>query len=106
MLWDHIDVLREVIREIKARYPFQIDAIVILPDHLHAMWTMPANNADFATCWMLIKAGFSRWIPKGERCSASRQMKGERGIWQRRYWEHFIRDHMDFAHGLHPLQSR
>lgn len=97
LLVDHVDALREVIREVKVRHPFQIDAMVILPDHLHALWTMPEGDADFSMRWMLIKAGFSRQIPKEERRNASRQNKGERGIWQRRYWEHLIRDDRDFA---------
>ncbi|SEP08696.1 transposase [Nitrosovibrio sp. Nv6] len=97
LLVDHVDALHEVIREVRARHPFQIDAMVILPDHLHALWTMTEGDADFSMRWMLIKAGFSRLIPKGEPCNASRQMKGERGIWQRRYWEHLIRDDRDFA---------
>jgi len=97
LLVDHVDVLRKVMREVKGRHPFQIDAMVILPDHLHAMWTMPEGDADFPKRWMLIKAGFSRRISEGEPRSASRQAKGERGIWQRRYWEHFIRDERDFA---------
>ena len=73
-----------------------MDAIVILPDHLHAIWTMPPGDADFATHWRLIKATFSRAIEPGERRSASRSAKGERGLWQRRYWEHTLRDDSDF----------
>ena len=68
----------------------------MLPDHLHAIWTLPPGDADFATQWMLIKSGFSRYITMNERRNASRISKGERGIWQRRYWEHLIRDERDF----------
>jgi putative transposase len=96
-LVENIDLLKETIQQIKVAHPFEIDAIVVLPDHLHAMWTLPADDADFATRWALIKAGFSRRLPKGERISESRKSKGERGIWQRRYWEHLIRDDDDFA---------
>jgi putative transposase len=71
--------------------------MVVLPDHLHTVWTMPEGDADFATRWRLIKTGFSRRLPHGERISDSRAAKGERGIWQRRYWEHTIRDEADFA---------
>jgi putative transposase len=71
--------------------------MIVLPDHLHAVWTLPAGDADFANRWMLIKAGFSRQIVPTERRSPSRAAKGERGIWQRRYWEHLIRDEGDFA---------
>jgi putative transposase len=97
LLTTHIDVLRTAFRETHLRHPFTIDAIVVLPDHLHAVWTLPEGNGDFATRWRLIKSTFSRNIPQGERVSASRAAKGERGIWQRRYWEHTIRDEEDFA---------
>lgn len=87
LLVDHVAVLRAAVKEVKRRHPFHIDAFVVLPDHLHAIWTLPEGDADFAMRWMLIKAGFSRHIAKGERRNASRIGKGERGIWQRRYWE-------------------
>jgi putative transposase len=97
LLTSHIDALRTAFREIRLRHPFTIDAIVVLPDHLHAIWTLPDGDTDFATRWRLIKTTFSRYVPAGERISASRAAKGERGIWQRRYWEHSIRDENDFA---------
>lgn len=97
LLVDHIDVLREVIRGVRARHPFAIDAMVVMPEHLHAVWTLPIDDADFSMRWALIKAGFSRRIPDQENVSASRASKGERGLWQRRFWEHMIRDENDFA---------
>lgn len=103
-LIDHVDILRGVVKKVNNNHPFFIDAFVVLPDHLHAMWTLLPSDADFATRWGLIKAGFSRRIPSGERRSMSRIKKGERGIWQRRYWEHLIRGdgdykrHMDYIH--------
>ena len=97
LLVNHVDTLREVVRIVKAEHPFHIDAMVILPDHLHAVWTLPVGDCDYPTRWMLIKAGFSRRIPAGERRNKSRMTKGERGIWQRRYWEHVIRDERDYA---------
>lgn len=96
LLLDHVDILRSAVKTVKQRHPFHIDAFVVLPDHLHAIWTLSADDADFATRWMLIKAGFSRHIIKSECRNASRISKGERGIWQRRYWEHLIRDDDDF----------
>ena len=69
----------------------------MLPDHLHAVWTLPAGDADFAVRWQLIKASFSRGLLREEPVSASRSRKRERGIWQRRYWEHTLRDEDDFA---------
>jgi REP element-mobilizing transposase RayT len=84
LLTQHIDELRTAFRETRRHHPFTIDAMVVLPDHLHAVWTLPEGDADFATCWRLIKSAFSRSLPTGERISASRAAKGERGIWQRR----------------------
>jgi putative transposase len=96
LLVDHADVLRAVIREVRSRHPFRIDAMVVLPDHLHAIWTLPEKDKDFSIRWMLIKSGFSRRLPTGERRNRSRMAKGERGIWQRRFWEHLIRDEKDY----------
>jgi len=96
LLTDHIDPLREAMRTVRDRHPFHIDAIVVMPDHLHAIWTLPSGDSDYPTRWALIKAGFSRSLPKTERIGASRAGKGERGIWQRRYWEHQIRDETDY----------
>jgi putative transposase len=99
LLVEAVDVLREAVRAVQQRHPFHIDAMVVLPDHLHAIWTLPQDDAAFPVRWALIKATFSRKLPQvaQEHRSASRQSKGERGIWQRRYWEHQIRDDNDFA---------
>ncbi|NJN48008.1 MAG: transposase [Candidatus Competibacteraceae bacterium] len=96
ILIDHINMLRQVFRTVKDRHPFEIDAMVVLPEHLHCIWSLPPGDADYKTRWALIKAGFSRVVPGGERRSVSRLKRGERGIWQRRYWEHVIRDEQDF----------
>ncbi len=96
LLVDPIDLLRQIFRKIKSEHPFEIDAMVVLPEHLHCIWTLPPDDADYKTRWALIKAGFSRVMPAGERRSTSRIERGERGIWQRRYWEHLIRDDQDF----------
>ena len=96
LLIEHIESLRDAFRTVKARHPFAIEAIVVLPDHLHCLWTLPPGDADYKTRWALIKAGFSRCVPPGERRSRSRTNRGERGIWQRRYWEHLIRDDEDY----------
>ncbi len=97
LLTDNIALLRTAFRYTRRRHLFTIDAIVVLPDHLHTIWTMPERDADFAMRWALIKASFSRMLLKGEPVSTSRVRKRERGIWQRRYWEHTIRDEDDFA---------
>jgi putative transposase len=100
VLTDHVDLLRAAFRRVRAQYPFTIEAAVILPDHLHAIWTLPDGDTDFPTRWRLIKSGFSHALPRGERISASHAAKGERGIWQRRYWEHTLRDEDDFVRHL------
>ncbi len=84
-------------RTVQARHPFDTLAIVVLPEHLHAISMLPNDDANFAMRWALIKARFSRKLPKHEAISASRRTKGERGIWRRRYWEHLIRDEQDLA---------
>lgn len=96
LLVQHIDLLRSALATIKQRHPFRIEALVVMPDHLHALWTLPEGDGSYATRWSLIKAGFSRGLPKIERVNESRIKKRERGIWQRRYWEHQIRDDADF----------
>ncbi len=88
--------LREAFRRVRRKHPFRIEAIVILPDHRHSIWQLPAEDSDFPMRWRLIKARFSRAIATGERISASRVRKGERGIWQRRFWEHMIRNAEDY----------
>ena len=104
LLVEHIDELRAAFRNVRRTRPFAIDAVVILPDHLHCIWTLPAGDADFSTRWRLIKAAFARSIPNGERLSTRRERTGERGIWQRRFWEHAIPDdtdrarHVDYIH--------
>ena len=97
LLVDRVEDLRESFRLVQAEYPFHIDAIVILPDHLHCIWTLPEGDTDFSARWRLIKTRFGNCIPAGEHLSARRASKGERGIWQRRFWEHTIRDDADYA---------
>ena len=98
LLVDKVDKLRTAFRTVRTSHPFQIDAVVILPEHLHCIWTLPPGDSDFSTRWSLIKGNFSRAIEKGEYLSDSRQRRGERGVWQRRFWEHLIRDDDDFSH--------
>lgn len=100
----HIAELRTAIHQVKTAHPFTLLAMVVLPEHLHAIWRLPEGDADYPMRWSLIKAGFSRRLAKNEAISASRRDKRERGIWQRRYWEHQIRDeadlvrHVDYIH--------
>ena len=104
LLVDHMDVLRNAFCQVKAAYPFGLDAIVVLPEHLHCIWTLPSGDASYPDRWRRIKAAFSRRLPDRYPRSSSKVLKGERGIWQRRYWEHTLRDeedcqrHMDYIH--------
>ena len=97
LLTDRIDLLRHSIRKVKQAHPFDIVAMVVLPDHLHAVWKMPDGDNDYPLRWSLIKAGFSRALEKTEHISKARRRKRERGIWQRRYWEHQLRCDADLA---------
>jgi len=109
LLTREVVLLRETVRATRARHPFHIDAWVVLPDHMHCLWTLPAGDADFALRWKVIKFAFAKRLSKTETCTAAQQRRGERGIWQRRYWEHLIRDerdyerHFDYIH-LNPLK--
>jgi putative transposase len=104
LLVEQIDLLRETMRSVRARRPFHIDAWVVLPDHIHCLWTLPKGDADFSTRWRLIKTAFAKSLPASEALSPTMIKRGERGVWQRRYWEHTIRDecdyntHMDYIH--------
>ena len=104
LLTRHVDLLRSAVRTVRQARPFTIDAWVVLPNHLHCVWTLPPGDDDFSTRWRLIKTIFARSLPANERRSAARRRYRERGIWQRRFWEHGIRDdagfaaHVDYVH--------
>ncbi len=85
LLVEEVDSLRKAFRSVQAVHAFRVDAVVILPDHLHCIWTLPPGDSDFSTRWGLIKGTFSRSIKRGERVSPSRVKRGERGLWQRRF---------------------
>ena len=97
LLVESIDNLRQAYASASRRLPFTTEAICVLPDHLHAIWTLPPGDSDYAQRWSLIKSGFSRTQPTATARSASKIGKREKGIWQRRFWEHCIRDEEDFA---------
>ena len=109
LLIQHIDILRQVVKSVRDRHPFSIHGWVVLPDHLHCVLELPPDTRDFSTPWRLIKADFSKRIPSSEFRSSVRQRRGERAIWQRRFWEHRIRDdsdyraHMDYVH-INPVK--
>jgi putative transposase len=96
ILVEHIAALRAAFRQTRHERPFAIDAIVILPDHLHAMLTLPEGDADFAGRWRRIKGSFSSRLLRAG-LAIKRHASGELALWQRRYWEHTIRDDADFA---------
>ena len=97
-LINYIDCLRDSVRQIKQSHPFRIDAWVILPDHMHAMWTLPHNDSNYSYRWREIKKHFAKSLPENEFRSSVNHRRGERGIWQRRFWEHTIRDERDYRH--------
>ncbi len=109
LLIRHIHELREAIREVRRPRPFHIDAWVILPEHMHCIWTLPEGDDDYSSRWKAIKIRFAKQIPIMEYRSRVRIRKGERGLWQRRFWEHTIRDerdyaaHMDYVH-INPVK--
>jgi putative transposase len=94
-LTDHIDRLRASFRVCRKERPFDIDAIVILPDHLHTLWTLPQGDADFSGRWRRIKAHFTHGVA-ASGVSIQRRGNGEYALWQRRFWEHTIRNETDF----------
>jgi putative transposase len=96
LLVQHIEHLRQAYRSVGSRLPFETNAICILPDHLHAIWTRPRGDIDFASRWGQIKSGFSRGLAPPQLRSRSQRRRRETGIWQRRFWEHAIRDEADF----------
>jgi putative transposase len=104
LLVRHIDLLREAYKSAQELYPFETLAICVLPDHLHSVWSLPPDDADFPLRWSLIKSKFSRGLPADAERTSSKITKREKGIWQRRYWEHAIRSdedltrHVDYIH--------
>ncbi len=92
--------LRSAIKEVQAVRPFNIDAWVLLPDHLHCIWTLPDGDSDFSKRWGMIKARFTKKVGGllvgGAHPTGSRLKKREGLVWQRRFWEHTIRDERDF----------
>lgn len=95
------NALRAAVTEIRASFPFYIDAWVLLPDHLHCVWTLPDGDENYSLRWALIKRCVSKQCATayqdGRPVSQSRQKRREASLWQRRFWEHRIRDEADFA---------
>jgi len=104
LLIDEITCLREAYRRTTDLYPFETIAICVLPEHIHTIWKLPKNDVDYSKRWRVIKSNFSRNFSVDNKRSNSKFKKREKGIWQRRFWEHLIRDqtdlnrHIDYIH--------
>jgi putative transposase len=105
LLVSRIDLLRDATRLCRKRWPFAIDAAVILPNTLHMIWTLPPGDAVYSKRWRLIKSSFSRHAPPPVHIPLGHQRRGEKGIWQRRFWEHLIRDEDDLERHMHLIRS-
>ena len=92
-----VGLSRTAFRAVRSTRPFEVDAIVVLPDHLHCIWTLPPGDADFATRWWLIKTCFAKHCDPALRAEPhrARKAKREQALWQHRYWEHALRDEAD-----------
>ncbi|MEO1611773.1 MAG: transposase [Pseudomonadota bacterium] len=97
LLTERIDFLRRAWATTHRAKPFQTDAVVVLPDHIHVIWTLPPGDDAYSARWARIKAHFSRALSVDERRTSSKERKREKGIWQRRFWEHAIRDEEDLT---------
>jgi putative transposase len=102
--WLTLDIARHALRaaitHVRQKYPFTIDAFVLLPDHFHCLWTLPFGDSDLSTRLRLIKTfvtkKYGNQLEINAEISTSRQKRQERNLWQRRFWEHYIRDDKDF----------
>jgi putative transposase len=109
LLVRRIERLRAAYAAAHKRDPFETIAICVLPDHLHAIWALPQGDADFSRRWSRIKHDFSCGLAANANRSRSKVGKREKGIWQRRYWEHALRDdadlsrHIDYIH-FNPMK--
>jgi putative transposase len=107
LLVRYVNELRQAFRDVRQIKPFSIDAMVVLPEHLHAMWTLPPDDSDYSGRWRVIKSCFVRRL-RQNGVEVSINKKGEAGVWQRRFWEHQIRDekddvnHFDYIH-INPM---
>ena len=102
---NNIETLRQAFKNVMKKYPFTIDAAVILPEHLHFVWTLPPNDVDFSTRWRLIKTWFTKHCKYKSviKFNNSQIKRGEKTIWQHRYWEHLLRDGLDFEQHINYI---
>jgi putative transposase len=96
---DNVVLLRSVIKNVMLLHPFIINAMVVMPDHIHALWTLPDDDNNYSIRWSLIKSGFTRSCD--DNCkgvlSSSCIARKRQAVWQNRFWEHEIRDDLDFV---------
>jgi len=104
LLVRQVDRLRRFYSLTRKRYPFETVALCILPDHLHAIWSLPPGDSDYPLRWSVFKVGFSRGLMEAAPRTASKIAKREKGLWQRRYWEHAIRDDADLERNVDYVQ--
>ena len=97
LLVERFDLLRDCVRRARLAAPFHTDAWVVLPDHMHCIWTLPEGDAGYSSRWLRIKQRFSMALPQIEARTAVMAARGDRGVWQRRFWEHTVRDELDYA---------
>ncbi len=102
LLVSEVALLSQTMRSVQEKHPWETLGLVILPDHLHALWRLPPGDADFSGRWRAIKSGFVRHL-KARGLTVQHNKKGEADIWQRRFWEHTIKDEQDFHHHLDYL---
>ena len=104
LLTENIGLLRQAYARANQLHPFETTAICVLPEHIHAIWQLPPNDARFDLRWRIIKSNFSRHFEASSQRNTSKVQRREKGIWQRRYWEHQIRNerdlnqHIDYIH--------
>jgi len=108
-------LLGNAIRDCQADWPFEINALVLLPDHLHAIWSLPRGDTKYSARWSMIKGKFTQdWLAAGgteQTISDAQQSENRRGVWQPRFWEHTLEDaddferHFDYAH-FNPVKHR
>ena len=100
-VFDHaptVEILRSAFRAVMVKRPFRIDAMVVLPDHLHCILTLPPDDVDYSIRWRLIKTWFTKHcdVESRQRAGSADVRKGEQALWQHRYWEHMVRDETDY----------
>lgn len=100
-----VDLLRQAFRQVMLKRPFTIDAAVILPDHLHCIWTLPTDDQDFSTRWRLIKTWFTKHyqLESSLKPNAARIKKQQQALWQHRFWEHVLRDEHDYENHVNYI---